>query len=190
MPDKTPRGRIVGASHLGLLPPIWPAVLQHRGRFQPSSVSGFLHLCLNSCRSFRYRPHRRSPSGLPGFSNASVPACHGLRTPADLHALAICGRFVLPSAPLKTSASATSLFRSCSSSSGSAISPAAYRILCLRLDHLVRLVSRRYSAMDPRLDTGGWLALTGEPLDSSFPTGTSTRQDALSFSQRDSVKNK
>ena len=127
----------------------------------------------------------QEPSGLPGFSNASLPACHGLRTPADLHALAFDGRFVLPSAPLKTSASATSLFRSCTSSSGSAISPTAYRILCLRLAHLVRLVSRRYSAMDPRLDTGGWLALTGEPLDSSFPTGTFTRQDALSFSQRD-----
>jgi hypothetical protein len=41
--------------------------------------------------------------------------------------------------------------------------------------------------MDPRLDTGGWLALTGEPLDSSFPTGTLTRQDALSFSQRDNA---
>jgi hypothetical protein len=41
--------------------------------------------------------------------------------------------------------------------------------------------------MDPRLDTGGWLALTGEPLDSSFPTGTFTRQDALSFSQRDNA---
>jgi len=129
----------------------------------------------------------QEPSGLPGFSNTSVPACHGLRTPADLHALAFDGRFVLPSAPLKTSASATSLFRSCTSSSGSAISPAAYRILCLRLAHLVRDLRR--SAMDPRLDTGGWLALTGEPLDSSFPTGTFTRQDALSFSQRDNVMN-
>jgi len=129
----------------------------------------------------------QEPSWLPGFSSASRPACHGLRTPADLHALAFDGRFVLPSAPSKTSASATSLFRSCTSSSGSAISPTAYRILCLRLAHLVRLVSRRYSAMDPRLDTGGWPALTGEPLGSSFPTGTFTRQDALSFSQRDNV---
>ena len=130
----------------------------------------------------------QEPSGLPGFSNASLPACHGLRTPADLHALAIDGRFVLPSAPLTTSASATSLFRSCTSTSGSAISPTAYRILCLRLAHLVRDLRR--SAMDPRLDTGGWLALTGEPLDSSFPTGAFTRQDALSFSQRDNVTHK
>ncbi len=44
------------------------------------------------------------------------------------------------------------------------------------------------SAMDPRLDTGGWLALTGEPLDSSFPTGTFTRKDALSFAQRDNAR--
>jgi hypothetical protein len=42
------------------------------------------------------------------------------------------------------------------------------------------------TTMDPRLDTGGWLTLTGEPLDSSFPTGTFTLQDTLSLSQRES----
>ena len=47
------------------------------------------------------------------------------------------GRFVLPSSTLKLSASATSLFRSCTSTSGSAISPTAYRILCVRLPHLL-----------------------------------------------------
>jgi hypothetical protein len=31
---------------------------------------------------------RREPWGLPEVSDASLPACHGLRTPADLHALA------------------------------------------------------------------------------------------------------
>ena len=29
----------------------------------------------------------------------------------------------------------------------------------LRLDYLVHYVSRHYSSIDPRLDTGGWLAL-------------------------------
>ena len=43
------------------------------------------------------------------------------------------------------------------------------------------------SAMGPRLDTGGWLALTGKPLSSSFPTGTLTLLDTLSLSQRDNV---
>jgi len=37
------------------------------------------------------------------------------------------------------------------------ITPTAYRILCLRLAHLVRPASLQDSAMDPRLDTGGWL---------------------------------
>jgi hypothetical protein len=42
--------------------------------------------------------------------------------------------------------------------------------------------------MDPRLDTGGWLTLKGEPLNSSFPTGTFTLQDAPGFAQRDNAK--
>jgi hypothetical protein len=47
------------------------------------------------------------------------------------------GCVVLPSRTLRLSASATSLFRSCTSTSGSAISPTAYRILCVRLPHLL-----------------------------------------------------
>ena len=68
------------------------------------------------------------------------------------------GCFVLPSRTLKLSASAISLFRSCTSTSGNAISPTAYRILCVRLPHLVRGLPR--SAMGPTLDTGGRLTLT------------------------------
>ena len=33
-------------------------------------------------------PSGQEPMGPPGFSDTSVPACHGLRTPADLHILA------------------------------------------------------------------------------------------------------
>jgi len=68
------------------------------------------------------------------------------------------GCFVLPSRTLKLSASAISLFRSCTSTSGNAISPTAYRILCVRLPHLVHGLPR--SAMGPTLDTGGRLTLT------------------------------
>ena len=100
----------------------------------------------------------QEPSGLPEFSDASLPACHGLMTPADLHALALGARFVLASSSLRLSPSAGYVSRRCTSTSGSAISPTAYRILCLRLVHLVRPL--RDSAMDPRLDTGGWPALT------------------------------
>jgi hypothetical protein len=48
--------------------------------------------------------------GPPTFFDASLPACHGLRTPADLPRLAIPAGRVLPSGALKPSASATSLF--------------------------------------------------------------------------------
>ncbi len=40
--------------------------------------------------------------GLPGFSDVSLPACHGPRTPADLHTLANPAASVLPSVYVKT----------------------------------------------------------------------------------------
>jgi hypothetical protein len=54
--------------------------------------------------------------------------------------------------------------RSCTSTSGCAVTPTASRILCLRFVHLVRRVYNHNSAMDARLDTGGWLALTRQGL--------------------------
>jgi hypothetical protein len=56
----------------------------------------------------------QEPLGLPKFFDASLPACHGLRTPADLHRLAIPVVRVLPSGAFKPSASAKP-FRSCTS---------------------------------------------------------------------------
>ncbi len=92
------------------------------------------------------------------------------------------GCFVLPSGTLKPSASAICLFRSCTNTSGCATTPTAYTILCLRLAHLVRLASQQYSAMDPRLDTAGWLALTEIPYgvspDRDFPPSLSRRDNA------------
>jgi hypothetical protein len=46
--------------------------------------------------------HTRSPTGLPEFYDASLPACHGLMTPPDLHILANADASVLPSAHVKT----------------------------------------------------------------------------------------
>src|SRR6266446_4999421 len=79
-------------------------------RFQHCSVSGFPLRCLRSCipSSKVFRVQERL--GLPKFFNASLPACHGLRTPADLHRLALTVVHVLPSGALKPSASAISLF--------------------------------------------------------------------------------
>ena len=43
-----------------------------------------------------------SQSGLPEFYVSSLPACHGLMTPADLHILALSDDLVLPSVCVKT----------------------------------------------------------------------------------------
>jgi hypothetical protein len=55
-------------------------------------------------------------------------------------------------------------FRSCTSTSGGAVTPTASRIRCRRFAHLVRRESPHDSAMDARLDTGGWLTLTRQGL--------------------------
>lgn len=141
---------------------------------QPTTATGS---STGPCPGFPFRAsrsvcHNRMSSGPPcgnlrGFPGSPThlflhaTAC-GLRrisTPLPERVLLCCLRCTL-----KPSASATSLSRSCTSTSGSAISPAAYRILCLRLAHLVHPASQQYSAMDPRLDTGGWLALTRRGL--------------------------
>jgi len=57
-------------------------------RFQPNPVSGFPLPCLKSCIPYACTSLQQEPMGPPGFSDASLPACHGLRTPADLHILA------------------------------------------------------------------------------------------------------
>lgn len=47
--------------------------------------------------------HGRSLMGLPGFYSVSLPTCHGLMTPADLHIPAILmDASVLPSVNVKT----------------------------------------------------------------------------------------
>lgn len=107
-------------------------------------------------------PSRWEPLGLPEFSDVSLPACHGLRTPADLHTLAIPGASVLPSAYVKTLGIRNKLISKLYQHFRVRVTPTAYRILCLRF---ARLVRRSFSsATDARLDTGGWLALTRRGL--------------------------
>ena len=79
-------------------------------RFQHCSVSGFPLRCLRSCIPYAVACAVQEPLGPPKFFDASLPACHGLRTPADLPLLAMSDGRVLPSGALKPSASATSLF--------------------------------------------------------------------------------
>lgn len=90
---------------------------------------------------------QRLSSCMPGLKDSGGP-------PHPSHH----GCFVLPSRTLRLSASTISLFRSCTSTSGSATSPTAYRILCVRLPRLVRGLP--HSATGPTRDTGGRLTLT------------------------------
>ena len=86
----------------------------------------------------------QEPMGPPKFFGVSLPACHGLWTPADLHIQAIMDDLVLPSVIVKTLGIRNKLisklyqhFRvrglpgACPSSGG------AYRILCLRFAHVL-----------------------------------------------------
>jgi hypothetical protein len=60
-------------------------------RFPLSPVSRFPLPCLNSGLPYVGPSHRQELMGPPKFFDVSLPACHGLRTPADLHAQAIPG---------------------------------------------------------------------------------------------------
>jgi len=77
----------------------WSAAMR---RFQHCSVSGFPLLCLKSCIPYIVVFHGQERVGPPKFFNVSLPACHGLRTPADLPILAIPDSLVLPSVCVKT----------------------------------------------------------------------------------------
>jgi len=169
---------VAGFPGLGLLCPIrHPVGIRHYGPARqgsqpqpqaPAQVRVRVSPCvpqglyaITTCRLFS---PRRNLRGFPGslthlFSHATACGLRRTSTPLPERTLLCCLRCTL-----KPSASATSLFRSCTSTSGSAISLAAYEILCLRLVHLVRPASRQNSAMDPRLDTGGWLALARRGL--------------------------
>jgi hypothetical protein len=149
MPDKTPPWHAAVADLPG------PSMLDASTR--APAVSGlFTRACprpvgfivsprpgaLGACRVLQ-----RLSSGMPGLKDSGGP-------PHPSHE----GCFVWPARTLKRSASAISLFRSGTRTSGNAISPTVYRILGVRLPHLVRGLPR--SAMGPTLDTGGRLTLT------------------------------
>ena len=145
---------------------------------QCSSVSEFPHHCLINCiPSLRY-PHVRNPLALPEFCNTSLPACHGLWTPADLHTLAFPGVLVWPWVHGKTLGVRGHSFRSCTSTSGCAASPLrptgcsvyASAVLFTAFQRLRHRRKTRY----------GWMS-------SPYPTGTSTPQGAPSLSRRDNA---
>jgi hypothetical protein len=158
MHDKTPQEHAAGGPGDETAPLAWqvchrraqvPAVF--RVRVSPSVPQELSTICCGG--------HSQEPLGLPKFLCASLPACHGLRTPADLPLLAFTGEHVWPSGALQPSASATSAlsklyqhFRGRGHPCGLQDSLSTLRPSCSPCLH--------GSAMDARLDTGGWLALT------------------------------
>ena len=101
--------------------------------------------------------------GLPEFSDASLPACHGLWTPADLHPLALAGISGVafgvrynPRRPQQTYLEAVPALQGARRPYGLQDSLSTLRPPC----------SPPFgdSATHARLDTGGWLALTRRGL--------------------------
>jgi hypothetical protein len=109
---------------------------------------------------------QRLSSGMPGLKDSGGP-------PHPSHK----GCFVLPSRTLKLSASATSLFRSCTSTSGNAIFPYGLQdSLCTLAPSCSRVAPLRHG-------TNTRYGRAAHP----YPTGTLTRQETPSFARRDNV---
>jgi hypothetical protein len=151
MPDKTPR-RHAAVSRLPVR-----SLFDHSTRAH--AVSGLFTRSCPNADDFMVSPR-------PGAFGASrvlrrLSSC--MPRPDDSGGHPRTGQnacFMLASRSLTLSPSAGYVSRSCTSTSGSAISPTAYRILCVRLP--CKFVRGAYasSAAGPTLDTGGWLALT------------------------------
>ena len=121
----------------------------------------------------------QEPLGLPKFFDISLPACHGLRTPADRHNLATSVALMLPSGALKPSASAIAMSKLSQH----------FRVRghpCGLQDALSTLRPSCSPGSRPRLRHGrktryGWVA-------SPYPTGTFTLQETPSLSWRDNAR--
>ena len=163
MRDKTPQRHAAGFPCDSTPPPACPW-LPHRALGSsivpcpgfPLRASGAVYHTFDAF-------HRQEPLGLPKFFDVSLPACHGLRTPADLPLLAKSDALVLPSGALKPSASATSHVEAVPALQGarSPLRPTGYSVYA---SPILFAVLPHDSAMDARLDTGGWLALTRQGL--------------------------
>ena len=102
--------------------------------------------------------------GPPKFFNVSLPACHGLWTPADLHILAKTDALVLPSVHVKTLGVRNNLISKLYQHFRVRGHPCGLQdSLCTLRPSIVR--ESPPSSMDATLDTGGWLALTRPGLD-------------------------
>ena len=121
--------------------------------------------------------HSQEPTGPPKFSDASLPACHSLRTPADLHMLALTHASCWLRVTLRPSPSATNSFRSCTSFQGTRLPlrPAGFSVYASPV-----LFGYSFCLRHRRNTRYGWVA-------SPYPTGTFTLQDTPSFSWRENA---
>jgi len=141
-------------------------------RLRLGSVSGFPLACLTIRMPCADPSHRQELVGLPKFLHASLPACHGLSTPADLPTLALLqsGVLVLPSVNVQTLGVRNSHisklyqhFRARGHPCGLQDSLSTLRPGCSQC-LFVTLLSPLRTGLDARLDTGGWLGLTRQGL--------------------------
>src|SRR5919108_5636067 len=88
--DKTPQAHPAGFPFHSTPPPAC-TLSTPTLRFPPNPVSGFPLACLNSGLPYLGASHGQERMGPPKFFDVSLPACHGLWTPADLHALTLPG---------------------------------------------------------------------------------------------------
>jgi hypothetical protein len=104
-------------------------------------------------------PAEQESLGRPTFFDASLPACHGLRTPADLPILADTAGLGWPSGAFKPSASALAISKRYQHFRGRGHPYGRQDVLSTLRPCRVHRVPHG-SAMDARLDTGGRLPLT------------------------------
>ena len=148
-------------------------------RFQHCSVSGFPLPCLRSCIPYAVASHGEERLGPPKFFDLSLPACHGLRTPADLSILAPTDGLGLPSVCVKTlGVRHNRLFEAVPALQGarSPLRPPGYSVYA----------SSILFAVSPRLRHGrktryGWVARP-------YPTGTCTLQEMPSLAWRENAR--
>lgn len=116
--------------------------------------------------------------GLPGSLTTSLPACHGLRTPADLSIQAITDGLVLSSVHVKTldvrAISISKLYQHFRVH-GHPYGLPGFPVYASPVLFVPPFFLN--SATGATLGTGGWLTL--------YPTGTSTPQDVPDLSRRD-----
>ena len=148
-------------------------------RFQHSPVSGFpLRASIAVCLTPFFPPVgtfgasrvlRHISSCMPRPVDSGGPS-----HPSHLRMLLCCLR-----RSLKPSTSAKTSSRSCTSTSGCAITPTAYRILCLRFTCFVRqLPCRLHHRRKTRYGR----------VTNPYPTGTFTPKDMPSFPRRDNAE--